>query len=75
MPTAVTSSARRAVLDQLAADLRADELHPAQLGRLVLVFQDLKSLFAKDLRCVWFFSTCMRISTSREEPKFCTSAL
>ena len=24
---------------------------------------------------LWFFSRCMRISTSREEPKFCTSAL
>ena len=23
----------------------------------------------------WFFSRCMRISTSREEPKFCASAL
>ena len=31
--------------------------------------------FCERSALLWFFSRCMRISTSREEPKFCTSAL
>ena len=65
----------RAVLGELAADLRADELDAPQLGALVLRLEQLRSPSATGRRSLWFFSRGRRISTSREVPKFCTSAL
>ena len=65
----------RAVLGQLLADLRADELDAAHLGARVLRLEQRGDLLRQRRRSTGPFSTGRRISTSREEPKFCTSPL
>ena len=65
----------RAVFGQFLADLRADELDAAHLGARVLRLEQRGRPSATASEVDWPFSTGRRISTSREEPKFCTSPL
>ncbi len=72
MPTAVTSSARAPYSASSRPTCGPTNSTRRSSAEASCSFSTPIS-FCERSAVDWFFSRCMRISTSREEPKFCTS--